>query len=217
MKILFDVVIIVLLFFLFGLSHTLLASKLLKEKVLLWCGDKIAFYRIAYNIISVLCFYLFVVLSPKPDIIIYDLNFPFDIIIFVLQILSLAGLLWAARAVDWKEFIGISQVKRWKDNQYSESDLDERTGLKTDGPFMFSRHPVYFFTMLFIGLRPTMSLFYIVTFICIVAYFYIGSVYEEKKLLVKYGDVYKNYQLTVPRFFSPGRILIKKHNRIEIN
>jgi len=50
MKILFDVFIIVLLFFLFGLSHTLLASGFIKEKIILWFGVKIAFYRISYKI-----------------------------------------------------------------------------------------------------------------------------------------------------------------------
>lgn len=218
MKILFDVFIIVLLFFLFGLSHTLLASSVIKEKIILWFGERIAFYRISYNIVSFFSFYLIISFAPKPDITIYDLNFPFDIIIFVLQIFSLAGLFWAVKAVDWKEFAGISQVKRWKEKQYSITDIDERTELKTDGPFLLSRHPVYLFTILFLGLRPTMSLFYLVTFICVAGYFYIGSVYEEKKLLVKYGDVYKNYQSSAPRFFSFSRIRnANKRNYLKTN
>jgi len=44
-------------------------------------------------------------------------------------------------------------------------------------------------------------LFYLTFFICIVAYFYIGSYYEEKKLVRLFGDVYENYRKEVPRIF----------------
>ncbi len=208
MKILFDVFFIVLLFFLFGLPHSLLASNFVKEKFVNWLGTKIAFFRLAYNFISVISFYLIYEFSPKPDIVIYDLNFPFDIVIFVLQIFSLVGLVWAARSIDWKEFAGVSQVIRWKNKTYSVADLDESSVLKTDGPFSLCRHPVYLFSILFLGLRPTMSLFYLVFYICIVAYFYVGSVYEEKKLLLKFGEAYKNYQSVVPRMI-PRKIYNK--------
>jgi len=46
-----------------------------------------------------------------------------------------------------------------------------------------------------------MSLFYLTLFICIVIYFYIGSIYEEKKLVEKFGSEYRNYQEKVGRIF----------------
>ena len=46
-----------------------------------------------------------------------------------------------------------------------------------------------------------MDLFYLVMFISITLYFYIGSFYEEKKLVEKYGVEYKEYQKKVPRIF----------------
>jgi protein-S-isoprenylcysteine O-methyltransferase Ste14 len=39
-----------------------------------------------------------------------------------------------------------------------------------------------------------MDLFYLTFFICIVAYFYIGSYFEEKKLVRQFGEVYENYK-----------------------
>jgi protein-S-isoprenylcysteine O-methyltransferase Ste14 len=44
-------------------------------------------------------------------------------------------------------------------------------------------------------------LFYLTMFIAFTAYFYIGSYYEEKKMVRLFGDDYRNYQLNVPRIF----------------
>ena len=133
------------------------------------------FYRLAYNIISLFTFYLFWELSPKPDVVLYDLSSPFDIIILLPQFASLLALLWTLKYVDGKEFLGFSQIQRWKSGTYKEEELDEESSLRIEGPYKFSRHPVYLFSILFLGFRPQMSLFYLILFICCVVYFYVGS------------------------------------------
>jgi protein-S-isoprenylcysteine O-methyltransferase Ste14 len=201
MIIFLDVLFIFLLFFLFGFFHSYLGTIKFKQKVAEKIGDYIAFYRIGYNALSLLSFYLIYILSPKPDIIIYDLNYPWDIIIFIFQALSLIGFFWAGLPTDLQEFLGLSQVRRWLKGNYSENDLDELSVLKTDGPYKLCRHPIYLFSILFLGFRPTMSLFYFVFFFCIIAYFYVGSYYEEKKLIEKFDGEYLNYMKTTPRIF----------------
>ena len=197
----FDVLIIILLFAAFSVSHTWLASIKLKESLALKLGNKIAFYRLFYNVSSIVIFYAFYAIAPKPDMIVYDLHFPFDIITFALQVLSLAGLIWAARSVSLKEFSGIAQIERYLKGTYNTGDLDEKLVLKIEGAFKFVRHPIYFFSILFLGLRPAMNLFYLIMFICIVIYFYIGSFYEERKLVRFFGDEYREYQKKTPRIF----------------
>lgn len=197
----FDVLIIILLFAAFSVSHTWLASIKLKESLALKLGNKIAFYRLFYNVSSMVIFFVFYAISPKPDLIVYDLRFPFDIITFALQVLSLAGLIWAARSVSLKEFSGIAQIERYLNGTYNTGDLDEKLVLKIEGAFKFVRHPIYFFSILFLGLRPAMNLYYLVMFICIVIYFYVGSFYEERKLVKFFGDEYREYQKKVPRIF----------------
>jgi protein-S-isoprenylcysteine O-methyltransferase Ste14 len=200
-----DILIIILLFSLFAFSHTLLASRITKIALAEKLGIKIAFYRMFYNFSSLLLFIVFYAWAPKPNVIIYDLQFPFDIVTFALQVLSLIGLIWATRQIDLKEFLGIAQIERYLRGEYKVEDLDERQLLRIEGAFKIVRHPIYFFVILFLGLRPTMSLFYLVMFVCIVVYFYIGSIYEERKLVEIFGDDYKEYQLCVPRIF-PLRI-----------
>jgi methanethiol S-methyltransferase len=197
----FDILLIVILFSLFAASHTWLASRKLKISLAEKIGDKIAFYRLFYNLSSLIFFSAFIALSPKPDLIIYDLQYPFDLITFALQVLSFIGLIWAVRPIDLKEFIGIAQVERYFRQEYPVEELDEKTELKIVGAFRYVRHPVYLFSILFLGFRPQMSLFYLVTFFCTAVYFHIGSIFEERKLVAIFGDQYREYQSRVPRLF----------------
>lgn len=196
-----DVVIIFFLFSTFGLFHSLFATLQFKEKLAKQIGNKIAFYRLFYNIISTFFLLFIYEISPKPNLIIYDLQFPFDIITFALQVLSLFGLIWASKEIDLKEFVGISQIIRYFKNEYKTEDLDEKQNLRIKGAFKFVRHPIYFFSILFLGFRPQMDLFYLTVFVTFVIYFYVGSIYEEKKLVKIFGEDYINYQKSVPRIF----------------
>ncbi len=199
MTIVLDALVIVALWFLFGLSHSILASNNLKRKLIEQIGEKVAFYRLFYNISSLILFLVIYQVAPKPGITLYDLIYPWDIIILVFQIFSLIGLIWAASSVNLWEFLGIAQIKRYYRGEYNTSELDERYELKKSGAFKYSRHPIYFFSILFLGLRPTMSFFYLVFFICLTLYFIIGSIYEEKKLVELFGDEYVQYQQETPR------------------
>jgi methanethiol S-methyltransferase len=190
---------VVLLFFLFAASHTFLASRKLKIGLVEKIGNKIAFYRLFYNVSSLIFFFVFYELSPKPDVIVYDLHYPLDIITFALQVLSLVGLLWAVKPISLMEFAGISQIEKYFRGEYSAEDLDEKTELKIVGAFKFVRHPVYLFSILFLLFRPGMDLFYLVTLICVIIYFYVGSVFEERKLVQVFGESYLEYQKNVPR------------------
>jgi protein-S-isoprenylcysteine O-methyltransferase Ste14 len=200
MELVADVIIIILFFAAFGYTHTLLASEKLKIQFKKIFGDLIAFYRLIYNLLSLLSFYLIYELSPKPHFIIYDLPNPYDLIILIPQLLSLAGLFWVFKYICFKEFLGLNQIKRFVEKKYN-TELDEEFTLRIEGPYKYSRHPIYFFSITFLLFRPVMDLFYLTFFICIVVYFYIGSYYEEKKLVRQFGNVYENYKKEVPRIF----------------
>ena len=197
-------------FFLYALIHTLLASFKVKNYFALRLGNMMAFYRLVYNLLSLfLLFYLFEFL-PRPDFEIYDLPYPFDLLILIPQFLALAGIIWTFRYFSLYEFLGISQIIRLTNGTYllhgehgnSNIDSSENLTLKIEGPYKVVRHPLYLFTLLFLLFRPTMDLFYFVSLICIIAYFYIGSFYEERKLAAVFGEEYKKYQETVPRLFG---------------
>lgn len=208
----FDVIILIFLFALFGYVHSLLASVKVKVVVRKVLGNKIAFYRIGYNIFSFITLYLLWDLAPHPSLQIYTLKPPFDYLVLIPQIISILGIIWCFRYVNFREFIGLNQIDRFLKNQYPENDLDENYTLRIEGPYKFSRHPIYFFSILFLLFRAEMNLFYLTMFISFTAYFFLATFYEEKKMVRLFGDDYKNYQKNVPRIF-PIKIftsLIKK-------
>lgn len=201
-----EILIIILLFAAYGLIHSFLASNGFKEFLVSKIGNKIAFYRFGYNVFAFLSLILIYDISPKPNDIIFDLKFPFDIIMVLLQLCAFAGILWAFKYICFKEFIGINQIKRYFNNNYNSKTLDEEMTLRIEGPYKFSRHPIYLFSILFLLLRPVMDVFYLVFVLNIILYFYIGSIFEENKLIKIFGEEYKAYQKNVSRIF-PIKIL----------
>jgi protein-S-isoprenylcysteine O-methyltransferase Ste14 len=195
-----DVIIIIFLFAVFGYTHSLLASEKIKEIFKIKFGNLIAFYRLLYNLYTIGSLYIIYEISPKPHIIIYDLPNPYDLIVLIPQFFSLIGAYWTFRYICFKEFLGLDQVKRFFEKKYT-TELDEEFTLRIEGPYRYSRHPLYFFSITFLLFRPVMDLFYLTFFACVVAYFYIGSYYEEKKLVRLFGQEYSEYKQKVPAIF----------------
>jgi protein-S-isoprenylcysteine O-methyltransferase Ste14 len=189
------------MFSIFAVSHSILASHKLRTKLTAVLGEKIAFYRLFYNIFSTLFFLAIYYFLPKPDFLIYDLPYPFDFAIVFLQIIAGIFLIWTAKLINLKEFVGISQVIRFYKKEYNLDDLDEKLELRIEGPFKISRHPIYLFSTLFLILRPMMDFFYLIFLLNLIFYFYIGSYYEEMKLLTIFGSDYEEYQKSVPKIF----------------
>jgi len=196
-----DLLIIVGAFFLIGYSHSLLASNKIKQIATQKLGSKIAFYRLFYNLFAILSFTSVYYFLPKPQQIVYDLKFPFDIIVLVIQIIGLFGVIWAGSFIDVKEFLGINQIKRYLNGTYNLTDFDEKKELVITGAYKYMRHPIYFFSILFIGARPAMNVFSLTIFILAASYFVIGAYYEEKKLAEFFGEQYIEYQKNVPMIF----------------
>ncbi len=194
-----NVILIIFLFSLFGVLHSFLASNSVKKKLSAQFGNFIAFYRIIYVVVSMLLFYAMYVIIPDNFVIVYDLKPPLDIIILIPQFLGLIGFLWTLKYFCVKEFMGINQIIRWRNHEYDNNELDEHLTLRIAGPYKYSRHPLYLFSIAILLFRPEMDLNYLTFLVCIIVYFYVGSFYEEKKLVERFGDEYENYRKRVPR------------------
>lgn len=206
-----DVILILLVIAVFGYVHSLLASIKVKEFIKENLGNGIAFYRLAYNLFALASLYFIWEVAPHPSLLIYELNPPFDFLVFIPQVLGLIGFFWTFNYICFKEFIGIDQVIRYFEGTYSKEELDEHLTLRIEGPYRYSRHPLYFFSILILTFRAEMDLFYLTLLVSFVAYFYIGSVYEEKKLTEYFGQEYIRYKKQVPRIL-PLKI-IKPYKR----
>lgn len=210
MKDFIDVLILTFLLALFGYSHSLLASLNIKKFIRKQFGNGIAFYRLFYNLLSLITLYLIWEYAPHPSTKIYKLNPPFDYLVLIPQLISLIGIVWCFRFINFREFAGLSQIERFLNKQYSDDDLDENLTFRIAGPYKYSRHPIYFFSIIFLLFRAEMDLFYLTVLICFIIYFYIGSVFEEKKLITIFGKEYEEYQKDVPRIF-PVKLFNNKY------
>lgn len=207
MTIFYDVLLIVLYITLFAVIHSLLAGLPVKKFIRKKYGNKIAFYRFFYNLFSIITFLLFLYISPKPHQLVYELTYPFDLIIVGLQIVAIFGFVWTIKYVDVMDFLGIRQIIQYLQGN-SSYNIDEKNNLITAGPFKLVRHPIYFFSTLILILRPYMTVFYFTITICCILYFYVGSIFEEKKLEKIYGEEYIRYKNYVSRIF-PVKWIVK--------
>lgn len=201
MKLAADISVTIVLVSVFCISHSILATSWVKKAFQAKFGNLIAYYRAGYNLISAISLILIYSLIPQIDVTIYDLPNPYDLIILSFQILSLLGLVWCTKYFSSGEFLGLNQIKRFNAENYNPADIDEKSSLRIEGPYKFSRHPVYLFSILFLMLRPVMGLTYLIIVVIFVVYFYIGSIFEEKRLVEKFGEEYIAYQRSVPRIF----------------
>jgi methanethiol S-methyltransferase len=154
-----------------------------------------AFYRLFYVIVSVLL--LFPVgyfTGPLKSDIIFNYPFPWSLIRYIILGCSMVIFL-KSFIFDYDSlfFFGIRQILnlRKKENSMPQG------GIKKSGLLGIVRHPMYFATMLFFWCM-TFSISDIVTNLVITAYIIIGTILEERKLVLEFGDSYKKYQKEVP-------------------
>ncbi len=197
---------------LFGFLHSFMASLEFKRRLANVIGDKIAFYRMFFNIFSTILFFGILAVIPKPHKVIYDLQPPFDLIIFALQVFAFLGLAWTAKSFDLWEFVGVKQILRYYKGEYNVEELDETPDFRISGAFKCCRHPVYLFSILFIGLRPRMDETYLILFLAGTIYFIVGAYFEEKKLVKIYGKRYLEYKQSTPMFL-PAFFLKRDKNK----
>lgn len=158
-------------------------------------GSKYRFYRLFYN---------FVALATLIPVILYSANFKGQVIfhwgeyltIFRLILVAIALSLFVSGAMkyDLLQLLGIRQIK--SGNSYSA--LSKAGDIDTSGILSLTRHPWYLGVIIFIwaGHRD-MYVSTLFVNIILTVYIGIGTVLEERKLIIEYGDSYRDYQRRV--------------------
>jgi protein-S-isoprenylcysteine O-methyltransferase Ste14 len=175
---------------LWGLIHSLLASKSFKKFLRRALGDGfMKFYRLLYNLFAVIsiapALYLLVSL---PNSILYQVPAPWKYLMLAGQGISVLLLFVAVLQTDVLSFVGLRQLIE-----------EEKTGnLVTTGFYRSVRHPLYTFSLLILWLSPSMTMNSFIVYVALTLYVLIGIVFEERKLLQEFGNEYAEYKLTTP-------------------
>jgi protein-S-isoprenylcysteine O-methyltransferase Ste14 len=173
--------------------HSLLASSRVKGAVRQRIGsiaDRT--YRLAYNVVGVLTL-LPVLAVPAlfPGPVLYRIPQPWVTLAFFVQFLALLFLLAGLVQTGVFGFLGIDQL------------IDRNPGADSEfqigGLYAWVRHPLYTAGLVFIWLTPIMTTSTLVLFLGLSLYIYIGSIFEERRLIAEFGQAYRDYQRMVPR------------------
>ena len=182
-----------------GALHSVLAS--LKSRALSnrWLGKRLSegIYRLAYNLVAALTFLpVLALVALLPNRSLY--SFPAWILPVTgfIQLASALMLLIVLLQVDLPHFLGLRQLARWLQGRPDPRDQPQ---LYTGGMYGWVRHPLYFFSLVALWLTPAMTTNILAFNIGATLYFWLGSIFEERKLVEQFGDAYRQHQRRVPR------------------
>ncbi len=187
----------------FGVVHSLLASHPAKRFAQRLIGVNVAAatYRLVYNVLALATILpaLYLVFR-LPDRELYRFSAPWDSVVLGLQVLAVAGLIYSVYQMDVWFFLGLRQLGEPPRLGIRYSiDSTSTSQLVTNGLHRFVRHPLYTTSLIVLYLTSPLSLNWLAFAISCNVYFFIGSIFEEHKLLREFGDAYRAYQQRVPR------------------
>jgi len=173
--------------------HSIWASSIFKKWVSIYIPPLKSWYRIIYNLFAI------VLLIP---VIWIHRNLSFNSAYFepqlVVKIIGYLGVLTGLylskigfKNYSLNEFTGIYQL-----NNHHEF---HPTLLNTSGLNGVVRHPLYFGGLIIVWsyflVSPTPN--HLISGLCLTLYLYIGTLFEEKKLIADFGVVYSEYKKEV--------------------
>jgi protein-S-isoprenylcysteine O-methyltransferase Ste14 len=111
----------------------------------------------------------------------------------VVTLLVIAGFAWGFRTLALFDTFGlVPLMARPRGNEPRTPALIVR------GPYLWLRHPLYFFTMVLIWAGPDMRSDRLLFNLLWTLWIVLASFLEERDLVVAFGDAYRNYQKVVP-------------------
>lgn len=174
--------------------HSYLASTTVKSRLERVLGLSPMSYRRFYNVfnfIALLVLLLF--LYWAPCLAMYKNNPVLQVVGLLIAVIGFVLMLLSAKSYNLPVFLGLRKETRME--------------FQTKGLNKFMRHPLYTATIIFIlgfcMVYPYLKNWLFLSLTCI--YILIGIYYEEKKLVVLFGEEYKEYQKKV-RKLIPGVI-----------
>jgi methanethiol S-methyltransferase len=177
----------------YGATHSLTASVKLKHAAAQRFGAAGRnYYRLSYVVLSFITTPLYMALILLlPDKRIYLIPQPWIYLTGFVQLLALIGMALSFRGTGVVSFLGL-------DSLLGKSIPMNQNTLMTGGLYAYSRHPIYFFSLVFLWLFPWMSWNILAFAIGVTLYTLIGSRFEERRLVGEFGQAYIDYRKVTP-------------------
>ena len=175
----------------FGVLHSILASQRAKE---LLKPTLRSAYRLAYNIVAMFHVGLILVLG---HVLLGAQSSPFAYadalggLAMAARVLGLIVIVVSLTQYDVGRFSGLTPLLR------AESSADEEATLHVAGLHRYVRHPLYLGVYIFAWANASGEL-ELATALWISLYLLIGTHFEERRLVARFGDAYVAYREAVP-------------------
>ena len=158
-------------------------------------GRYYRFYRLLFNLVAVATIIPVILYAQSIE---GPVLFRWEgfLIVFQVLLLALAGLLFltGAKHYDLLQFLGFRQIMTGA----SHGALSESGQLNTSGILGVTRHPWYLATVMFIWADyRSFTTSTLVTNVVLTIYLVVGTILEERKLLMEIGEEYREYQKKV--------------------
>lgn len=184
---------VILAFLAYAVLHSAMATQRAKN----WAQSNFGeagrrYYRLIYNALGgVTLLPVLALLAAYPGEELYRLSSPWLILALILQALGALIILIGLMQTGVGLFLGLDRAVD------EQNPGPER--LVTRGLYRWMRHPLYTGGLLFIWFVPLMTTSLLAFNLSATVYLYVGSIFEERRLIRSFGDRYRSYQNQVPR------------------
>ncbi len=191
MNIQMSYLIVIGVFLVYFVLHSLAASIMMKQWVAKHWPDVMPFYRLAFNVLAViLSLPLLIVMFLYPGESLWQWQGVGFYLTSAVALLAVFGFFYSLQYYDLSEFWGTRQLKEHITSVYDQESFH------ISPLHHYVRHPWYFFALVIIWTRDV-STIQLLVYLLVTAYFVLGSRMEEQKLIAYHGEVYRKYQKKV--------------------
>lgn len=131
-------------------------------------------------------------------------------ILRLIFLMAIIGFFWGIRALGVFDPFGIRKIVYHLHNREAK-----QMPFIMRGPYLWIRHPLYFFMLIMIWSCPNLSMDRLLFNILWSIWIFIGSILEECDLINEFGDPYREYQRKVPMLI-PLKIFPAKYKDLNI-
>ena len=151
------------------------------------------YYAAAYAIASGAVLATVMLFWQTSPTVLFEIQGPFRWLLRAFAFLSIAGSVWGVMALKAFDALGqraICAQLRGKSPHPSRFDVR--------GPYLWLRHPLYFFALVLIWTTPQVTLDRLLFNVLWTSWIVLGAYLEERDLVAEFGERYSRYQKAVP-------------------
>lgn len=163
-----------------------------------------SFYRLLFNVFSLVTLIPLVIYSRSlshRDPMLFEWSGNWRILQFSMIVLAVVLIISGARHYSISQFLGVRQIR----SQSSRAAMTDTGDIDTTGILGITRHPWYVAVFLLLW-ASDLNLGILLVNAVLSGYLVIGTLLEERKLVLEFGDKYREYQQKVSMFFPLLRL-----------